>query len=48
MINTLSILFSLLAVGFIAVRAAMLDKLLPWFKPVPGAAPAKANKRGQT
>ena len=35
MINTLSILISLLAVGYVVVRAAMLDKMLPWFKPIP-------------
>ena len=35
MINLFSLMFSLVAVGFIVVRAAALDKLLPWFKPVP-------------
>ena len=34
MINSLSLLFSLVAVGFIVVRASMLDRVLPWFKPV--------------
>ena len=34
MINTLSLLFSVLAVGLVVVRASMLDRTLPWFKPV--------------
>lgn len=45
MVNTLCLLFSLGAVGFIAVRAAILDKTLPWFKPVPEKAPARAAVR---
>ena len=32
MINNLSILFSLAAVGYVVLRAIMLDKMLPWFK----------------
>ena len=35
MINTLSILVSLVGVVFIVVRAVMLDKTLPWFSPPP-------------
>ena len=34
MINNLSLLFSIIAVGFVVVRASMLDRVLPWFKPV--------------
>jgi hypothetical protein len=33
MINNLIILFSIVAVGFTAARAAYLDRMLPWFKP---------------
>lgn len=33
MINTLSILVSLLGCLFVVVRAVMLDKTLPWFSP---------------
>ena len=43
MINTGSLLFSLFFVGYIVVRAAMLDKMLPWFKPVP---PPPATPKG--
>ncbi len=32
MINTLSILFSLAAVGFVVIRAAALDRAMPWFQ----------------
>lgn len=35
MINTLSILVSLLGCVFVVVRAVMLDKTLPWFAPPP-------------
>lgn len=45
MINTLSLLFSLVAVGFIVVRAAMLDKMLPWFKPAPASSPIMRRKK---
>ena len=40
MINTLSILASLLGCIFVVVRAVMLDKTLPWFAPVPETPPA--------
>ncbi len=46
MINSLSLLFSLIAVGFIVVRAAMLDKTLPWFKPAPPPPPVD-KKQGR-
>lgn len=39
MINTLSILVSLVGVVFVVVRAVMLDKTLPWFAPPPKPAP---------
>lgn len=45
MINTLSLLFSLAAVCFVVVRAAMLDKMLPWFKPPPDVVPGFKRKR---
>lgn len=35
MINVFSMLFGLIGVALVAVRAAMLDKMLPWFKPAP-------------
>lgn len=35
MINTLSILVSLLGCVFVVVRAVMLDQTLPWFAPPP-------------
>lgn len=39
MIDNLSILISLLAVGFVVFKAVVLDRTLPWFgpKPVPSA-----------
>ena len=35
MINNFSLMFSVVAVCFVVVRAGMLDRMLPWFKPVP-------------
>ena len=32
MINTLSILFSLAAVASVVIRAAVLDRTMPWFQ----------------
>ena len=45
MINTLSILFSLLAVCFVVIRAAMLDRTLPWFTTPPKPGPAQRPDR---
>ena len=45
MINQLSLLFSLVTVAFIVVRAAMLDRMLPWFKPVPEKLPSVRRTR---
>ena len=42
MINNFSLLFSILAVVFVVIRAAMLDRMLPWFKPFD---PALLQKR---
>ena len=45
MINLVSLLFSLVTVGFIVIRAAMLDKLLPWFKPAPHDVPSLGRSK---
>ncbi len=44
MINNLSLLFSICAVFYVAIRAAMLDRKLPWFGPPPSR-PAPVNPR---
>ena len=44
MINTISLLFGLIGVIIIVVRAMMADRTLPWFKPAPKVAP-KPKKR---
>lgn len=38
-------MFSLVTVAFIVVRAAMLDKTLPWFKPPPDELPTLRRKK---
>ena len=40
MVNVVCLLFSLVAVAFLVVRAAMLDRMLPWFKPPPEKLPS--------
>lgn len=47
MINNISILFSLLIVGYVVVRAVLLDSRRPWFEiePVLGPAPVPEVKR---
>ncbi len=35
MINNLALLISVVSVFYVAIRAAMLDRKLPWFAPAP-------------
>lgn len=46
MINNLSILFSLFVVGYVVVRAAILDAKRPWFEKTPAtdAVPAPSGR----
>lgn len=43
MINNLSIMFSLLVVGYVVVRAAILDAKRPWFEKASGFEKAPAT-----
>ncbi len=45
MINNLSILFSIVGVFFVVVRAALLDRTTPWFQIVSGPKQAPSRRR---
>lgn len=45
MINSFSLLFSLVAVCFVVIRAAVLDKTLPWYSPISPVMMARGKKR---
>ncbi len=45
MINTLSLLLGLAGAIVVCIRALMLDRTLPWFKPAPMQAKPPAGRR---